>query len=308
VTDRISQPASVRPRDILVLLSAIAFLLAGAEVLARRVAIRASRIERRVDQELTAAPAVSGPKTVLFAGNSLMLYALRDTVVPSLVPEGWRAGRLTVEQTSFLDWKYGLRELWRRGARPAVIALMLNPGQLTGNQTRRDYTAMRMLGASDVIAFGREADMHPTEISRLVLSHYSTFYGFRSESRKVLLGRLIPGMDGLAAVFLRGSTPAVDTLRMRSVAAERLRLLAAEVRSRGSQFVLLLPPGLGDQSPLRAVVAAATDAGVRVVVPDAARPYSEADFFDGFHVSPTGAARYEHDTRTALLPMLSKRD
>jgi hypothetical protein len=298
----------VRPRDIAVLLCVIALLLLGAEVLARRVMIRSSRIERRVDQEMTAAPTISGPKTVLFVGNSLMLYALRDSVVPSLVPSGWHAGRLTVEQTSFIDWKYGLRELWRRGARPTVVALMLNPGQLTGNQTRRDYTAMRMLGAADVIPFGREAELHPTEISRLVLSHYSTFYGFRSESRKVLLGRLIPGMEGLAAMLLKGGTAAVDTMRLRTIAAERLRLLAAEVRSRGSTIVFLLPPRLGDQSDMRAVVAAAADAKVAVIGPDAAQPYVDADFFDGFHVSPQGAARYESDTRTALQSMLPARD
>lgn len=286
--------------QLAVLLGAVCAMLAGAELATRYVVMPSSRIERRVDTELAAAPGVGGPRSFLLVGNSLLLYAVRDSAIASLAPQGWRARRLAVEQTSYLDWKYGLTELHRRGAQPAVLGVMLDPWQLTSTLTRTDYSALRLVGASDVIAFGRDASLHPTDISRLILSHYSAAYGFRAESRKVLLGRMLPGMERLSQLLIPRSSNVPDTLRTRAVAARRLRALRDAVVAQQSRFIFFLPPRLGDVSELRAVLAAARDAGVEVIGPALSTPYAAADFMDGYHLSDVGAARYAAEVARAL--------
>lgn len=297
--------SSVMPlRSVGWLIAAVVMLLAGAEIATRFVIMPTSRIERRVDRELSAARRVAGAQSVMLVGNSLMLYGLREESVPQLVAAPWHATRVTVEQTSYLDWKYGLRELWRRGASPAILAVMLDAGQLTGNGTRSDYSALRILGGTDIVPFGRDAGMHPTDISRLLLSHVSALYGFRSESRKVLLGRLLPGMQILGGRLIPRAAGRADTLRTRRVAAERLRSLDSLARSHGARFVFLLPPRLGDQAELRAVTTAAADVGVPLIGPGTSAPYTASDFSDGYHLSGAGATRYESEVRRGLASLL----
>jgi hypothetical protein len=296
---------TARRRDLIAVLSVIVLLLLGAEVATRRVAMPASQIERRVASELQRAANYSGERTLLFVGNSLLLYGIRDSVAPLLVPAAWRASRVTVEQTHFLDWKYGLKQFSRRGIRPAVIALMLDAGQLVGDGTRSDYSSLRLLAAQDVIPFGRDAGLHPTEISKLLLSHYSAFYGFRAESRKVLISRLMPGMQALTSLLVPKRTGAADTLRTRRVAESRLRELRDLAGASGARLIFLVPPRLGSYADDRAVVAAAADAGVEFIAPDVERPYAEAEFLDGYHLSAAGAERYETHVRDALAKMLA---
>jgi hypothetical protein len=292
-------------RSIGLLLGTVIALLIGAEVLARRIVIPASRIERRVMAEFAGVRDFNGPNTVLVAGNSLLLYGIRDSVLPQLMPPGWSARRLAVEQTAAIDWKYGLRKLYRENTRPAVVALALDPGQLTSNLTRTDYSAMRMVSTGDVIAMGREANLHPTEISRLVLSNLSAFYGFRAESRKVLLGRLIPGMDRLMTMIVPKPPEFSDSLRLEREATARLRTLAAGIASNGARLVFVLPPRLNADIDARAVARAARAAGVPIITPDLTIPYDTADFFDGYHLSDKGATRFEREFQTALRPLLT---
>lgn len=295
-----SDSQAVGVKDVVILFAAIASLLAFAEVATRKVVIPASRIERRVEAEIESAHAARGPRSLLVIGNSLLLHGIRAESIDSLVPVGWRAWRLPVEQTSYLDWKYGLHELWNSGAHPTVTAIMLDPGQLTSSQTRTDYSALRLIGAGDVIPMGRDAQLHPTEISRLVLSHFSTYFGFRGESRKVLIAKVIPGMADLVELMLGKGGGAVDTIALRTTATERLRELQAEVQSSGSRFVFILPPLLDNDAQLRAAAQAARDAGIALVMPDLSKPYVAADFLDGYHLTDAGAARFEAEVREGL--------
>ena len=252
-----------------------------------------------MDRELSAAQALRGPRTFLLVGNSLLLAALSDTQVARLAPSGWDARRLVVEQTSFLDWKYGLAELRRRGAQPAVFGVMLDPGQLTSVRTRSGYAALRMLGAADVVPMGLDAHLHPTEISRLVLSHYSTFYGFRSESRNILLGRLIPGMPALVRLFTKSRGGAPDTVRTRRVARERLATYKRLVEAADACFLFVQPPlttTAATMAEVRAVGMAAADVGVAVVTFDPDRPYEAGEFADGYHLNTAGSRRYFGET------------
>src|SRR5262245_24902097 len=90
-----------------------------------------SRLEGRVRREY--AGAIAPPNTrpvVLIAGNSLLLAAVEFERVQAAFSDELELRRFVVEQTAYYDWRYGLRRLFKDGARPRVVVLMLNAGHL----------------------------------------------------------------------------------------------------------------------------------------------------------------------------------
>ena len=289
-------------RAILLLLGLITVTLLGAEIGTRTIVVPLSRVERRTTEELrdAVAPNPTHGRTILLVGNSLLLAAIdKDAMTKALAP-GWRFRRLVVEQTYFLDWLYGLEELERRGARPDVIAVMLDAGQLAGKSTRGDYSAFRLIGWRDILRLGRDADFHPTDISRLVLSHWSAYYGFRGESRKVLMLRLIPGLERVLALAAPRGQGGYNPATLRAEATAHLRALKDVADRHGSRLVFVLPPVLDADRSNREIRAAAADAGVPLVAPFDEADYSADDFVDGYHLDEQGAARYTRQLSDAL--------
>ena len=296
----------VGKQHLFMLLTAVFVLLGFCEIATRRLVMKASAIERRTDRELDAARLANGPRSMLFVGNSLLVDALPEGATRDVAPTGWLLRRLVVEQTSFLDWKYALRAIKRRGTHPQVIAVMLSPEQLVSNAARADYSAMRLLDRADIIPMGVEAGLHPTDISRMVLSHDSRLYGFRSESRKVLLGLIIPGMSGLVERLRPNAVEKADTIAMFRIARDRLKELRESVEAGGSRLLLVQAPALkvhGAKS--RAVSHAAEDVGVLIFTPNPPGGYDPVDFKDGFHVSASGAGKFTTELRSTLQQLLA---
>ncbi len=285
--------------------------LAAAEIGTRTWVVRMSRIERRTADELQTAvvPVPNGRRSMMFVGNSLLLHAVDSDTIEAALPPGWTLKRLVVEQTYYLDWLYALPRLFRRGANPTVVAVMLDAGQLTANETRGDYAAYRLFGLGDAIQVGRSAGLHRTEISRLVTSNLSVYYGFRGESRKVLLSHVVPGMNDLSTLLIpRANVRPPDTLAIRRIAGERLRILRGLVEQRGARLVFLLPPGLGTEAAARAIRAAGQDAAVPVVPAFDPRDYTASDYLDGYHLNARGSARYTRSLIDALVRPIAATD
>ncbi|MGA7237018.1 MAG: hypothetical protein WBY44_15130 [Bryobacteraceae bacterium] len=280
------------------------FLL--VELGARFGLARLSAIERRTETEQKAAFALGGGalahNTVLLAGNSLPLEDIDLSSLKNALSADFRTTRYVVEQTYYLDWYYGLRSLYAAGSRPGVVALSLNAGQFTGNQIRGDYFAYRMMMTRDFLAAGRDAGLSATATSSLLLASLSAFYGTRSETRTVLLARLLPGMRDLVPYMtpIRGKqTP--DRGWIIDAASQRLRTMDAMARAHGARFLLIVPADMDKTGPA-CLVEAGARAGVTVLVPLAPESLSPQDFRDGFHLNPTGAARYTK----SLGPMLKQ--
>jgi hypothetical protein len=185
----------------------LAVILAGlilVEALARVAVPRISRIESRVTREREEARHLgargAGPPPVLIVGNSLLLFAVDvDGLQQRLSPE-WRLHRFVIESSGYVDWYFGLRNLFERGNRPAAVVLMLSADQLVSDEIRGTYSAYHLFSLRDSVAAGVRAHMHPTEISGLVLGNLSAFYGIREDIRKFALQKVVPGAAGLAAL------------------------------------------------------------------------------------------------------------
>jgi hypothetical protein len=281
----------------------IVIFLASVEIGVRGFIVSASRIERRIEREYAEArrirrdPAV---KQLLVVGNSLLLKdvefeSLRDALSPK-----WIARRLVVEQTAYFDWLYGLQALFKAGAAPDAVALVLSGQQLLSSEFRGDYTAYRLMRPVDVLPLARDLRLHPTVTSRYLVSSVSAFYGLRAELRKVLLARLIPDVTDLTRLLVEpGAARSLDPSAY-PTALERLMRLRSLTDEFGVRLLVVPAPLLGRSSAYDPVRDAAASSHISFVDVTTPGTYSPQDFSDGFHMNERGAARYTRMLSAAL--------
>ncbi|MEQ1727809.1 MAG: hypothetical protein ABL982_05465 [Vicinamibacterales bacterium] len=267
----------------------------GVEGAARFGLDRASRIQRRMVQEYADAVAIGqdaapGPH-VLVVGNSLLDEGVRFDQLRAALG-GVDVRRYMVEQTVYYDWLYGVKRLYREGARPDVVVVMLGTGHWLSPNIRGDYSAQYMMSLADLPAAARDLDMHPTQASSLMVAGLSKFWGARVEMRTFVMGHLMPDL----ATFLNASSaidrrPMVDTDIAPALSARvaRLRELTSGY---GTQLVLLVPPLLNPVDGSGALVAAATGQQVPVLRPVASGALGAEFYRDGFHLNDAGAATF----------------
>ena len=172
-----------------------------------------------------------------------------------MVPRA-RVFRYVIENTEYLDWYYGLHHLFESGVRPSTVVLCLNLSHTVSSITLGDYSARHLFGVSELLPVAHDAGMSPTQISGLVLAHWSAFYASRATIRNFILNKTDPpyatALHQLADTPKR-SVPADEEL----VAKARLHLSAMQqlCARYGVQFVLLIPPSLGRGNDLLASAA-----------------------------------------------------
>jgi hypothetical protein len=291
------------------MLVAVALFLAAVEIGTRAIVQKASRIEYRVDAEYAVAKGLRrtpDAKQLLVVGNSLLLFDVQfDSLRRALSPQ-WASNRLVLEQTNFLDWYYGLRQLLAKGASPDAVALVLAPDQLVNSQIRGDYSVYRLMGTRDAFDAARELHVHPTIAARYLLSSVSAAYGLRSEYRKVLLGRLIPDMATLTPRIAHEDRAVMPDSEVYQRAFERLARLKALLDARNTKLVFVLPPVKSMDRWNQLVQRAGADADVPIVVPFDRTSFSDVDYqSDGYHMNEGGARRYTSNLVSLLRSALT---
>ena len=282
-----------------------ALFLIGVEAGSRISLHRISRIYARIADEYQGAVTLRpgpepGPRRILFVGNSLLNFALKfDQVKPALAP-AWEARRLMIEQTNFYDWYYGLRRLFAEGSRPDVVVITMTPRQLISDETRGDRFAHEQMLMSDLPEVSATLNLHPTNAAGFAFAHLSSFYGNRSELRKVLLGRLMPGLPTLTQ---RMTLPPVAPLSDAAVlerGGERLRKCREVSEANGARLIVVVPPTLNKQDGAQALVQAGQAAGVTVLVPVASGSLPPSAYWDGYHLGSDGAQTFT----SQLIPLV----
>ncbi len=282
-------------RAIVLSLLCFALLLGLLEVGIRVAYDRVSRIGKRIADEYAAArsiaPAKPGePPAILVAGNSLLDAGVDfPDLQQKMAGEGARVSRFVVENTTWLDWYYGIRRLLAEGSRPKAILLVLNTPQLMSSAIRGDYSSFYLFQARDIPAVARAAHYDLTRASGLVFAHYSRFFADRNNLRSFLLNRLDPAYTEM----LHGMTgpPVIQpsSEEIQRVVEPRLAALKAAGDAAGVRCILLVPPGfISGEKEIRAA-AARVGAEVWVPIPQNALPLSEY-LPDGYHLNPHGAA------------------
>lgn len=304
-----SSEKPVKAHIVLVLALCALFCL-SVEVVTGYFFGRVSRIESRREGEYRQAMAVRSGKprgklSVLVAGNSLLLHGVDFPELQRELGPEVELHRVVFEDTSYLDWFYGLNHIFRRGARPDVVVLLLSPVQLTDDATEGDYGAHMLVDHRDILAYARDVGADRNRTSVLALDNLSFFFGTRAEVRTWILGKLLPDLPRLTRYF-RGNSDAPAYSIPVEVATSRLARLRATCGRYGAAFVLTVPPTRTDSpADTRVVKTAGASLGVPVLVPVDEGVLPQSDYADLVHLNPHGAARFTPLFAGRLRPFVS---
>jgi hypothetical protein len=284
---------------------AVAF---AVEATARVGLDRASKIQRRMADEYRLARTIgnggsTGRTHVLFVGNSLLDEDVRfDRLREAIAPQ-CDARRFVVEQTLYYDWYYGLKRLFREGARPDIVVLMLSTWQWVRTEIRGDYSAYYLISSRDLVEAVGDLNLNATQATSLAFANVSKFWGARAEMRNFIIGHLMPDLGRLMAFSsVADSTPILDDAVARDV-SDRIARLNVLVSSYGGHLIIVLP-----------VLAEAQDGSVgfmrsaRALNISALRPVPSGTFKlnlyrdAGFHLNLEGATAFTEQ----LIPALSR--
>ena len=297
-------------RAIVLLLAGVVAWFALLEVGMRVALPRLSETQRRMEADASEAfalkaRAANGARTVLIVGNSLLEQGINRGQLQEAMSPRYFVAYYPIEDTTYLDWLYGLRRLLADGSHPTTVVLCMSGRQLLSNATYGEIFAYRLLQPRDLPRLVHEARLDMMTASAYLFATKSAWLGSRSLLRLGLLQKWLPRSDLLAA-HVTGVDPLpllVDeqTLGRAMTRLETLRALAAQ---HGVRFVYLVPPSLNRADIGAALAARARAAGIDVLLPYVPAEMPRGNFVDGLHLSPTGATAFTARVAPALLQAL----
>jgi hypothetical protein len=291
-----ARTASLR-RATWTLLAAAAALYTCSEVVAVLGMEHVSKLHHRImtdarqAQALRAAPAGQPPE-VLFVGNSLLLEGVDFGALAEELRGRFRPRRYVIEATTYDDWLFGLKRLFRHGMRVNSVVLCVDALDFVPNRIRGDFSARVLFDAQDIWPVSRTVGADLTTTSSLYFAHYSMFYASRAELRSVLLGKISPAVvSTLQRSMWGGNVKMPADSDMVPIMDQKMLEMRKLCAGYGATFMFLIPPI--PQGGDGAIVEAGRETGVRVLWPIPSGSLG-AEFYreDGFHLNSRGAARF----------------
>lgn len=239
------------------------------------------------------------PKSVLMVGNSLLLDGVDIARLQTSMSGHLEIYPVFLEGTHYYDWLYGLRRLFRQGARPHVVVVGLGMESVLDNAVRPE-SPMLLFDARDVLDVSAELGLDRTSAVSLLLSHWSVFWDTRRVVRLNALRRAIPGGRDLFTLLNKTPSGPIGP-EFEAVATSRLKTLRELGERYGAKVVLLIPPWTTSPDAVRQEIAAAQKAELDTLVPvdPLAVPLS---FYepDSIHLNSKGAALFTAALETTL--------
>ncbi len=229
---------------------------------------------------------------VLMVGNSLLLYGVDLKQLQQLTPASLRVYPIFMEGTGYYDWLYGLRRLFRLGARPQVVVVGLEVYSAMANGVW-DETPMLLFDTRDVLGLAADLRLDRTATSDLLLSHWSVFWAMRSFFRRRIISHLVPHYDDLAPFIRLDDLALPHDEEFQATVTSRVRHLRELCEANGAKMILVIPPTLGSENANREMAIASEKAGVEAMVPIDPTLLS-AGFYqpDYIHLNSRGAGRF----------------
>lgn len=275
------------------------------EVAARVGLDRASRIQRRMVQEYREARGIGHDQVrghhLLMVGNSLLDEGVQFDRLRAALEARFDARRFMVEQTVYYDWYYALRRLFREGARPDVVVVMLGTGHWLSPNIRGDYSAQYLMSGADLPLVARDLHLHPTQATGLLFAGVSKFWGARVEMRNFVLGRFMPDLGRLMTFTSAVDRRPLVTADIEPVLRTRIARMREVTDRYGSALVVVVAPVLDPNDGSTALVDAARAERVPVLNPVTSGSLSASLYRDGFHLNEEGAQLFTD----RLIPALS---
>ena len=254
-----------------VLCGICAILIFLLEVLSNYLLKQYSGTYLRVFQQhveaVGAHPANPGePVSVLMVGNSLLLAGVDVDRLQQLTATNLRIYPIFLEATTYYDWLYGLRRLFREGARPQVVVVGLPVSSFLEKGVRQEYAPLMLFDVREVLDASSDLGLDRTATSNLLLEHWSTFWDTRSILRAQVLRHMIPHFENLF-VLAKGKPGIPQGIEFDRLAVSRLQRLRELCEEHGAKLILLIPPTPSSDSVARQMVTASRKVGVETLVP-----------------------------------------
>ena len=254
--------------------------------------------ERSRAEDIRQSP--NGPVPILLVGNSLLKKGIDLSVLRHKLGSEYSVTRYVVEDTNYLDWYYGVQGLFRAGARPKAVILVLNARQLTAPGVHGDFFGRLLMNPRDLLDVKKRTSIDNTVASNMLFASFSQFYGLRTEIHKSFLIELIPDFPELADRLRPPAPPLPTDGEIDAQATERLREIADLCARYDAQFGLIVPPSTAARDGSSAILAAANRTGIQVFIPFQQQQLPADLYSDGFHLNYRGSAVFTD----ALIPGL----
>ena len=278
-----------------ILVGACAILVMALELcsiyVVRHYSVTFTRVSRQFSEAVKMRPAPPGePTSVLMVGNSLLLYGVDVDRLHTLTSNSLQIYPIFMEGTGYFDWLYGLRHLFRQGARPQVVVAGLEANSSLANGVSEE-SPMLLFDSRDVLGVASDLKLDRTETTSLWLSHVSAFWGLRTFFRRRIFRHLIPHYESLFP-FMRPDLVASHGADDATLMA-RLRTLRDLCEAHGAKLIVVIPPTPSSESAVREMATAAQKVGVETLVPIGPNVLS-AKFYqsDLIHLNSEGAVRF----------------
>ncbi len=280
----------IEHRHVVLLLAAIAIICTLVELATNVWSHSINKYGRQVEAEYAEAVGLrSGAegiqKSVLIVGNSTLrcgvdVRDLRNQVQPDL-----DAHTLSLNSTLIEDWHFALRELFRKGARPDFVVLMLPPNHVGFVAPMPEEATYYLFGMQDIMMLRRAEGISPTALSNILFAHYSAFFSRRTPLRLRVKSRLFPGFESVSLRYMvRRPIPDYRPV------PKRFREIKTLCAQNGAHLLFVIPPTHQENDALGApvVLAAAESEGIPASMPVPNAQLSGDKYSDGYHLNSEG--------------------
>jgi hypothetical protein len=289
-TRRESCEIAIGRRDAVHLLAAIAITCALVELATDVWSHSINKYGRQVEAEYAEAVelrsgAEGQQKSMLIVGNSTLRCGVDVGDLRNQIQPDMDAHELSLDSTMIEDWYFALRELFRKGAHPDFIVLMLPPGHVANVAPPPEEVSYYLVGAQDILMLRRAEGIGPTVLSNIVFAQYSMFFARRNTLRLLVKNRLFPGFQTMAHRYMvRNLTPDYRPV------PGRFREIKTLCALNGVRLLFVIPPTHQESDTLGTpvVLAAAESAGVPASIPVPNAQLGDDEYSDGYHLNREG--------------------
>src|SRR5262249_41369228 len=110
-------------------------------------------------------------KSVLIVGNSTLRYGVDVDALQNHLGLEYACRVLSVDATTYPDWYFGLKELFRKGAQPDYIVIVLPANNVLESFPIPEFSPYYLIAAHDIPALAQADHLNASAASDVVFEH-----------------------------------------------------------------------------------------------------------------------------------------